>query len=66
MEGESIQSDSSLETASTSADVPVSSGSLRLLLHLKDNQVQYLLGLLVLHQIGVLEKVYTHASGVCF
>ena len=65
MEGESIQSDSSLETASTSAN-EVSSGSLRLLLHLKDNQVQYLLGLLVLHQLGVLEKVYTHASGVCF
>lgn len=65
MEGESISSDSSLETASTSGD-SIPSGSLRLLLHLKENQIQYLVGLLLLHQMGILEKVYTHASGVCF
>jgi hypothetical protein len=63
MQGENSGSsdiiDSSLDSASTS------STSLRLLLHLKDNQVQYLLGLLVLHQLGALEKVWTYGAGMC-
>ncbi len=62
MQGDSSPTDlldSSLESASPS------STSLRLLLHLKDNQVQYLLGLLVLHQLGVLEKAFAYGAGMC-
>jgi hypothetical protein len=62
MQGDSSTTDlldSSLESASPS------STSLRLLLHLKDNQVQYLLGLLVLHQLGALEKVFAYGAGMC-
>ncbi len=62
MQGDSSTTDlldSSLESASPSCT------SLRLLLHLKDNQVQYLLGLLVLHQVGVLEKAFTYGAGLC-
>ncbi len=61
MQGENLTDnlDLSLESASTS------STSLRLLLHLKDNQVQYLVGLIFLHQLGALEKVWTYGAGMC-
>ncbi len=61
MQGENLTDnlDSSLESASTS------STSLRLLLHLKDNQVQYLVGLIFLHQLGMLEKVWNYGAGMC-
>ncbi len=51
--------DSSLDSASTS------STSLRLLLHLKDNQIQYMIGILVAYQVGLLDKLYTYGAGVC-
>jgi hypothetical protein len=51
--------DSSLESASTS------STSLRLLLHLKDNQIQYMIGILVAYQVGLLDKLYSYGAGVC-
>jgi len=51
--------DSSLDSASTS------STSLRLLLHLKDNQIQYMIGVLVAYQVGLLDKLYTYGAGVC-
>jgi hypothetical protein len=63
MQGENSGSseliDSSLDSASTS------STSLRLLLHLKDNQIQYLIGILVMHQVGLLEKAWTYGAGMC-
>ncbi len=51
--------DSSLDSASTS------STSLRLLLHLKDNQIQYMIGVLVAYQVGLLDKLYTYGAGMC-
>jgi hypothetical protein len=61
MQGENSGSseliDSSLDSAS------ISSTSLRLLLHLKDNQIQYLIGILVMHQVGLLEKAWTYGTG---
>jgi hypothetical protein len=51
--------DSSLDSASTS------STSLRLLLHLKDNQIQYMIGVLVAYQMGILDSLWTYGAGVC-
>ncbi len=61
MQGDSTSDiiDSSLDSASTS------STSLRLLLHLKDNQIQYMIGVLVAYQVGLLDKLYTYGAGVC-
>ncbi len=61
MQGDSTPDiiDSSLDSASTS------STSLRLLLHLKDNQIQYMIGVLVAYQVGLLDKLYTYGAGVC-
>ncbi len=51
--------DSSLDSASTS------STSLRLLLHLKDNQIQYMIGVLVAYQMGILDSLWTYGAGMC-
>ena len=63
MQGENSGSsdiiDSSLDSASTS------STSLRLLLHLKDNQIQYMIGVLVMYQIGLLDKAWAYGAGMC-
>jgi len=59
MQGDSEIIDSSLDSASTS------STSLRLLLHLKDNQIQYLIGILVMHQVGLLDKAWSYGVGMC-
>lgn len=51
--------DSSLDSATTS------STSLRLLLHLKDNQIQYMIGILVAYQMGILDSLWTYGAGMC-
>jgi len=40
-------------------------GSLRLFMHIKENNIQYLIGLLVAHQMGILDHVWTYGTGVC-
>lgn len=40
-------------------------GSLRLFMHVKENNIQYLIGILVAHQMGILDSLYTYGSGVC-
>ncbi len=37
----------------------------RLLLHVKENNVGYMIGTLVLYQMGILDKLFTYGSGVC-
>lgn len=39
--------------------------SLRLYMHIKENNIQYLIGILVAHQMGILDSLYTYGSGVC-
>jgi hypothetical protein len=51
-----------MQPAEESVDV---TGSLKLWLHIKENNIQYLIGLLVAHQMGILENLYTYGSGVC-
>ncbi len=37
----------------------------RLILHVKENNVAYLIGMLVAYQIGILDKMFLYGSGVC-
>ena len=37
----------------------------RLSLHVKNNNIAYLIGSLVLYQMGILDKLITFGSGVC-
>jgi hypothetical protein len=52
----------SMEAAKDEVDV---TGSLKMWLHLKENNIQYLIGILVAHQMGILEHLYTYGAGVC-
>jgi hypothetical protein len=62
MQGES---EAVLASPSVSGDTTLPSSSLRLLLHVQDNKIAYLIGVLVAHQIGILDKLWTYGSGVC-
>ena len=33
--------------------------------HIKQNNVAYLLGVLITYQLGILDSVITYASGIC-
>jgi len=39
--------------------------ALSVLKHIKNNNVSYLLGVFVLHSMGVLEKATTYGQGMC-
>lgn len=36
-----------------------------ILQHVKDNNIAYLIALLVSYQIGILDKAWTYGSGMC-
>ena len=36
-----------------------------LMLHIRENNIAYLLGVLISYQMGILDKVITHGSGIC-
>jgi len=40
--------------------------SARLLSHVKENRIEYLLCIGLLHLLGVTDRVFGHVSGVCF
>lgn len=46
-------------------DVAKVSRTLLILNHIKENNVTYLVGVLVLHTMGVLSPILDKASGVC-
>jgi hypothetical protein len=56
--------DSSSASATPEGSAELSS-SLRLLLHIKDNQISYMIGILVAYQLGILDKLWTYGAGVC-
>jgi hypothetical protein len=37
----------------------------RLSLHVKNNNIAYLVGMLIAYQIGIMDKVFTFGSGLC-
>lgn len=57
-----VEESSTSTTPSATDDVI---GLARLLQHAKDNNIAYLIGMLVAFQMGILDKVWTYGSGVC-
>lgn len=47
------------------ADVSPLTASARLGLHLRDNNLTYLVGLLCAMQLGLLERLTAYGSGIC-
>jgi hypothetical protein len=41
------------------------SSALRLMLHLKENNLQYLVGVLVAYQMGILDSLWAYGAGMC-
>ncbi len=37
----------------------------RLSLHVKENNIAYLIATLVAYQMGILDKIFTYGSGMC-
>lgn len=37
----------------------------RLTLHVRENHLAYLVGVLIAHQVGILDKVLAYGSGMC-
>lgn len=49
----------------TLADASPLTASARLGIHIRDNNLTYLVGMLVAMQLGLLEKITTYGSGIC-
>jgi len=49
--------------------IPTGSGDVatgaRLMIHLKENNLQYLLGVLIMHSLGVTDKLFNAGVGLC-
>ena len=50
---------------STSVDCSDVTAIARLSIHVKKNNIAYLVGTLVAYQIGILDKAFTYTSGLC-
>ena len=37
----------------------------RLTLHVKENNIAYLVGMLIMYQLGILDKVFAYGIGMC-
>ncbi len=51
-------------TATPTVSGDVATGA-RLMIHLKENNIQYLLGILILYSLGVTDKMINYGSGLC-
>jgi len=56
----------STEIAATAETVKETVTAVSLLNHLKNNRIEYMLGVAVLHLLGVSDRLLAQLSGVCF
>lgn len=54
--------DTTVEVVSTATDVTKAASVLQ---HVKENNIAYLIGILISYQMGLLDQVVTYGSGVC-
>ncbi len=52
-------------SSATSSDLVDASTLARLSIHIKQNNIAYLIGTLVAYQMGILDKAFAYGSGVC-
>lgn len=57
-----MESEVTTETVSQAVDITRGAS---LFLHIKENNIAYLLGVLISYQMGILDKVLAHGSGIC-
>lgn len=49
----------------TSSDLVDASTLARLSIHIKQNNIAYLIGTLVAYQMGILDKAFAYGGGIC-
>lgn len=58
-----------MSVAVETSAIPTASGDVatgaRLMIHLKENNLQYLLGILIMHTLGVTDKIFAAGVGLC-
>ena len=54
--------DTTVEVVNTATDVTKAASVLQ---HVKENNIAYLIGILISYQMGLLDQVVTYGSGVC-
>lgn len=52
-------------SSATSSELVDASTLARLSIHIKQNNIAYLIGTLVAYQIGILDKIFVYGTGVC-
>lgn len=50
------------EVVSTAADVTRAAS---IIAHVKENNIAYLVGILISYQMGILENAYSYGAGIC-
>ena len=54
------------DTASAAADAAMDTArAVSIIEHVKENNIAYLLGVLISYQMGLLDQVVTYGTGVC-
>lgn len=53
------------QISETLAEASPLTASARLGIHLRDNNLTYLVGMLCAMQLGLLDKLYTYGGGIC-
>tara|TARA_B100000683_G_C12485212_1_gene552815 strand:+ start:1133 stop:1312 length:180 start_codon:yes stop_codon:yes gene_type:complete len=54
--------DTTVEVVNTATDVTKAASILQ---HIKENNIAYLIGILISYQMGLLDQVVTYGTGVC-
>jgi len=55
----------SLDAPSATVESSDIAAASRLLLHIKENNVAWMVGLLVGYQLGLMDVLFTYGSGIC-
>lgn len=54
-----------VQTSTNSTDSGDITALARLSIHVKENNLAYLVGLLIAHSMGLTDKMFTYGSGLC-
>jgi len=55
-----------VESSTIATDAITATKTMSVLEHIKERRIEYLVGTLIAHQMGILDAVLVYGSGVCF
>ena len=60
-----LPNNGSLDAPSTTVESSDIAAASRLLIHVAERRIEYLVATLILYQMGILDKFFTYGSGIC-